>query len=239
MSSPRDVPSAQQQLLLDIYPQQIPTLDNFVIGENTELLSRLRDLADPAVFDQIYLWGAKGSGRTHLLRGAQSAAQARGRPVCYFEGAQLGTELAPPPGSLVIIDDIETLFPEAQITLFRIFNAARVVGYALLLAGDAAPLQLQEVLREDLRTRIGSTLIFEVKTLDDQTKAQALQQHATERGMRLEAQLIDYLLRHGKRDLPSLLKMLDELDRTSLALKRPPSLPLLREVMQSQLLLTY
>ena len=53
--------------------------------------------------------------------------------------------------------------------------------------------------------------------------------------MRLDDDLIDYLLRYGRRDLPSLLAVLDALDAASLERKRPPTLPLLREVMQGAL----
>ena len=149
-------PHTQQQLLLDLGPAAAaPTLDNFAVGDNKELMSHLRALGDPGVFDQIYLWGASGCGRSHLLTGSQTAAQASGRNVCFVRGADLEHELATPPGSLVIIDDVDQLDETAQITLFRIFNAARLVGLALLLAGNEPPRHLQ--LREDLRTRIGAT----------------------------------------------------------------------------------
>jgi len=52
-------------------------------------------------------------------------------------------------------------------------------------------------LREDLRTRIGATLVYEVKPLSDADKADALRHHAQARGMRVDEALIDYLLRHA------------------------------------------
>ena len=223
----------RRQLLLDIRPEDAPNLENFVVGDNTELMARLTGLADLRVFDQIYLWGPPGSGRSHLLRGAHAQALARTRPVILIDGASLGDELAPAPGSLLIVDNVETLSETAQITLFRTFNAARLVGLALLLAGQAPPLRL--ALREDLRTRIGATLVYEVKPLSDADKADALKRHAEARGMRVEDALIDYLLRHGRRDLPSLLKVLDTLDRVSLEQQRPLTLPLLRDALQTTL----
>lgn len=224
----------QQQLLLDIGPEAAPpTLDNFVVGENKELAARLRALGDPGVFDQIYLWGPPGCGRSHLLAGAQAAAAAQGRHVCFMRGAEVGAELAAPPGSLIVIDDVDALDEAAQITLFRIFNAARLVGLALLLAGNEPPLRLAPTLREDLRTRIGAALIYEVRPLDDAEKTQALRRHAESRGMRIDDAAIAYLLHHGRRDLPSLLATLDTADRASLEQKRPVTLPLLREVLQA------
>lgn len=233
--SPRAIRPAPRQLLLDIHPEHVPTLDNFVVGDNRELVARLAALADHDAFDQIYLWGAPGSGRTHLLRGALAMAQERGRPICFVEGARLGEDLAPPPGSLIIIDDVHLLDATGQMTLFRIFNAARLVGLALLLSGSEPPLRLAETLREDLRTRIGNALIYEVHALDDAAKAAALRRHADGRGLRIDDALIGYLLHHGRRDLPSLLASLDALDRTSLEQRRPPTLPLLREMLQTSI----
>ena len=225
----------RQQLLLDIRPEALATLDNFVVGDNAELLARLGTLAAPGTVDQIYLWGPPGSGRSHLLRGAAELAQARARPVSFSEGARLGAEAALAPGTLVIVDDVDDLDESAQINLFRIFNAARQQGLALLLSGSSAPLRLKATLREDLRTRIGSTLIYELRPLSDGEKAAALRSHGAGRGMRIDAALIDYLLHHGRRDLPSLLAVLDALDQISLEQQRPLTLPLLREILQTSL----
>ena len=220
----------QQQMLLDLKPEQPPTLDNFVVGANGELLQRLRDLCDSHSFEALYLWGSAGSGKSHLLA-ATAGAAARNRPVALLNGADAGGELPLTPGSLLVIDDIEALNAEAQIGLFRAFNAARFTGLALLLSGQEPPLRLG--LREDLRTRVGQTLIYEIQALSDEEKAAALRQHAIERGMLMEPAVVQYLLRHGRRDLPSLMAMLGSLDRASLEQKRPPTLPLLRELMQT------
>jgi DnaA family protein len=46
---------------------------------------------------------------------------------------------------------------------------------------------------------------------------------------------VRYLLSHGRRDLPSLLAVLDHLDRTTLERQRHATLPLLKEALQLQL----
>jgi len=222
---------AMQQLVLDIRPLPQPTFDGFVAGANAELVSRLRCLAAPSAFDAIYLWGPAGSGRSHLLRATAAAAHARGRSVSFADAEEIGAELALPPGGLLIVDNVERLGPTAQITLFRAFNTARLIGLALLVAGHAPPASLD--LREDLRTRVGGMLIYEVKPLTDEEKAETLARHAASRGMRVEHGIIDYLLRHGERDLPSLMAVLDALDRVSLEQQRPVTLPLLREALGS------
>lgn len=216
----------KQQVLPNIRPQQVPSLDNFVAGSNSELLNLLSRCASGAEARPVYLWGTNGCGRSHLLQAIGNQAAA---PV--LNGAQMDGDFTPPDGSLILVDDVETLAPEAQIALFRCFNDQRTRSLRLVLSGSSAPLHLP--CREDLRTRIGQALIYEVKPLTDSEKASALLYHAAQRGMKVDDHIIEYLLRHGRRDLPSLMAVLDALDQISLEQKRPVTLPLLRETMQS------
>ncbi|HTJ97002.1 MAG TPA: DnaA regulatory inactivator Hda [Rhodocyclaceae bacterium] len=216
-----------RQLLLNIRPPQTPSLDNFVAGSNGEIITALTRFAAGNEVNAIYLWGNLGSGRSHLLQA--TAAQAS-RPVIYLRGNEVAGDFDPAPETLVIVDDVEALNPDAQIALFRCFNDIRIKQLKLLLSGSTAALHLPS--REDLRTRIGQALIYEVKPLSDSDKASALLYHAAQRGMKVDDNIIDYLLRHGRRDVPSLMAVLDALDQQSLEQQRPVTLPLLREILQ-------
>ncbi len=220
------------QLLLNLKPDQPPSLEGYVPGGNTELISRLRGLADRGSFDAIYLWGAAGCGKSHLLAATINEAASR-RPTSLLAGADMTAEMAATPGALLAVDDVQALNDVAQVALFRTFNAARLAGLALLLSGPQPPSRLP--LREDLRTRIGQMLVFEVKPLTDDDKSAALRRHALLRGMRVDDGLVQYLLSRGRRDLNSLMAVLDSLDRATLERQRPATLPLLKEVMQLQL----
>lgn len=227
-----------KQLTLDIRPDAPPTLDNFVAGANAELLATLSLVAAPAGRDalpapHLYLWGAGGSGRSHLLRATVALAADQQRPAHLLAAADIGAGLPDTPAALLAIDDVDRLRPEAQIALFNSYNRARGNGQSLLLAGPCAPLEL--AVREDLRTRIGQGLIYEVRPLDDDSRAAILLTLAERRGLRLADEVIDFLLRHGRRDLPSLVAVLDALDAASLERKRAVTLPLLREMMQQGL----
>ncbi len=178
----------------------------------------------------LYLWGAQGSGRSHLLRAVAAQAEAAGRPTHYLLADEIGSTLPDDGNALIAIDDVDQLDADAQIALFNAFNHARASGQSLLLAGPCAPLGL--ALREDLRTRIGQSLIYEVQPLDDASRADILAALAARRSLPLADEVVTFLLRHGRRDLPSLLAVLDALDAASLEHKRPVTLPLLRELMQ-------
>ncbi|HMM54441.1 MAG TPA: DnaA regulatory inactivator Hda [Candidatus Desulfobacillus sp.] len=218
-----------RQLTLDIRPEPQPTLENFIAGANAELLARLRALALPHAFDAVYLWGPAGSGRSHLLRATRSAAASAGRRVVLLTGEEAGAELPAPPGGLLIVDDVDRLGEAAQIALFRTFNTARLAGLALLLSGPVPPLQL--ALREDLRTRIGQAIVYQVQPPSDEEKVASLIEQAGQRGLRIDDEVAGYMLRHAARDLPSLIALLDALDDASLERKRPVTLPLLRDTL--------
>jgi len=134
--------------------------------------------------------------------------------------------------SFVAVDDVDQLDDAEQIGLFGLYNQMRDSGGLLLVSGKESPLNLE--LRDDLRTRLGWGLVYQVHGLSDDEKVQALKQHAHERGFALPVEVAQYLLRHGRRDLPSLMQVLDALDEHSLRLHRVPSVPLLKEVLQQE-----
>ena len=212
------------QMLLGIVPEWIPTLENFVAGRNIELLSVLRQTSVTEQGEQgLYVWGEKGSGKSHLLQACVGRAQIAGRSASYASGA------VPETAQVVAVDDVEKLDATQQIALFALYNRQRESGGMLLVSGTQAPAFLN--LRDDLRTRLGWGLVYQVHALNDEEKTQALVQHALARGFELPPEVTTYLLRHGRRDLSALLTTLDALDEHCLRLKRSASVPLLKEVM--------
>lgn len=219
------------QLLLDIAPCWQPTLDNFVAGRNLELLSALRHALAGGSERCFYLWGEAGSGRSHLLQACVRAASDTRRGAIYAQGS-VPCMVSEGFAEMVAVDDVERLDEAAQIELFNLYNRIRDSGGMLLVSGTQAPLHL--MLRDDLRTRLGWGLVYQVHGLSDEEKKQALMQHAQSRGFALPPEVTQYLLRHGRRDLSSLLAALDELDEHSLRLHRAPSVPLLKEILQQK-----
>ena len=235
MPEPRAMPvkmRRMKQLLLDIVAPPAPSLGNFVMGCNAELLHAVSELAAGQGNErQLYLWGAPGSGRTHLLQAAVASAITCGLEANYLPASAFA-DAADTPADFLAVDDVDTLDAHAQIDLFNRINAVREGHGRILVAGNAAPAQLE--LRIDLTTRLGWGLVYQVQALTDAEKVQALTTHAAGRGFDLQPGVADYLLRHWRRDLPSLLAALDTLDHYSLANKRPITVPLLREVLRAE-----
>src|SRR5690606_12024346 len=223
-----------RQLLLDVLPAPAPTLQNYIAGPNGEALAAARALQPGRA---LYLWGAAGCGRSHLLKGLAATPDAvyidiqqDARALRRFANADSAAAIP----RLIAVDDVHDMDDSRQAGLFALYNrwrecAATSHAFALAVAGDRAPLSMP--LREDLRTRLGWDLLLRVEPLSDADKLAALSAQAAERGLQLAPEIIQWMLTHRERDIRKLAMLLDALDRYSLATGRPITIPLLRAML--------
>jgi DnaA family protein len=218
-----------RQLALDISADKPQTLESFVAGTNDELLQYLQTLARFGIASPsehfIYLWGTPSAGKTHLL---QAMAILPGARYIAADSSLDAFEFSSE-HQVYLLDDCDKLSDEAQISAFALFNQVRENNGIMITAGAVAPAIL--AVREDLRTRLGWGLIYQVHELTDDEKIAALTHSAAARGLTLSSGVLPYLITHFKRDMRSLSAMLDALDHYSLETKRPITLPLLRDLL--------
>jgi len=220
-----------KQLAFELASPPAPTLDNFVIGENAEVVASVRALASGSGERFVYLWGAHGSGRTHLLRAVLRGWQDAGRVARFYARDESPAAAAIAATDAVAVDDVQQLRPQAQIELFNIYNSLKESSGMLLVAGDVPPARL--ALRPDLLTRLAWGLVYEVRALSEEDRRAALQGYAMALGFELPDEVSDYLLARAPRDLSSLRALVDTLDRLSLEQKRAITVPLARELLQA------
>jgi DnaA family protein len=220
-----------EQLVFELAAPEPPSFGNFLPGRNAEAFAAVTALASGSAAETgLVLWGASGAGKTHLLRAATRAVEARGAAATYLAGP--GELLAHDPDALAVralvaVDAIDDASPEAQACLFTLFNGLRErAGH--LFAASRLPLAALPM-REDLRTRLGWGLVYELLPLADAEKPEALAAYARQRGVLLADGVIAFLLAHGRRDMATLLGSLAALDRRSLATRRPITVPMVRE----------
>ncbi|MTW11682.1 DnaA regulatory inactivator Hda [Pseudoduganella eburnea] len=218
-----------KQLVLDLGAEPVCTLESFEVGRNAEVAALMRQFAERSSREHFaYLWGEIGAGKSHLLKALASSERAR-----YISPFSIETEfLYSPDVDLYLLDDCEKLSPVAQIDAFALFNEIRANNAFMVSAGSVAPAVLP--VREDLRTRMGWGLVYQIHGLTDDEKLATLTQMAEARGLILSPGVLPYLLSHFQRDMVSLSSMLDSLDQYSLETKRPITLPLLREWLQEE-----
>ena len=215
-----------KQLVLDLGAEQAHSLDTFEVGQNAELAHLMHQFAERRSREHFaYLWGEAAAGKTHLL---QALAATPGSRYIAHDAPDADFAYAPDI-TLYLLDDCEKLSPAAQIEAFALFNQIREHGAYMVSTGPVPPVVLP--VREDLRTRMGWGLIYQIHGLSDEEKIAALTNAAEARGLTLSASVLPYLLSHFKRDMRSLSTMLDALDQYSLETQRPVTLPLLRDLL--------
>lgn len=221
-----------KQLPLGVRWRSDATFESFSTGFNTELVTALRAAA-PA---PLWLWGATGSGKTHLL---QAVCAATGEVAAYFP---LDRRLALPPEALagfeacrvLCLDDVDAVAGDLawERTLFRLFNEAAELGTRLIFAAHAAPRGFDWGL-DDWRSRAASCVVYQVRDLDEAGRVEALRLRAAQRGLQLPHETSEYLLRRMPRDLTSLYHVLDHLDEASLSAQRRLTVPFIRDALES------
>ncbi|MDR3351463.1 MAG: DnaA regulatory inactivator Hda [Zoogloeaceae bacterium] len=217
-----------RQLLLDLLPKAAPSLENFVPSGNVETLAALSGWLAPERArgeSSFLLWGATGSGKTHLLL-------ASGFPY-HDARREPGLAALPEVPAHLAVDHVESLSPAGEQALFNAFNRARAAGGRLLVAASVAPAHLP--LREDLRTRLASGALYALSPLTDEEKIAALCAQARARAVRFPREAADYLLRHAPRDMRSLSALMAALTDAALEQQHPITLPFLRNFLRDLL----
>jgi DnaA family protein len=228
------------QLPLGVRLRDDATFANYYPGANAAALGYVEHLCgeDAGWTDSlIYLWGAEGVGRSHLLQAACLRFEQRGELAVYLPlsglvqyGPVLLDELER--CELVCLDELDAIAGrrEWEVALFHLFNRLRDTGRRLLLAADCSPRALPIVL-PDLKSRLTMALVFQLQGLSDEDKLRALQLRASRRGLQLPEDVGRFILTRGSRDMNTLFDLLERLDQASLQAQRKLTIPFLKETL--------
>ena len=220
-----------KQLALGVRLRSGAVFESFAPGRNSEILTALQS---PSALP-MWLWGAKGSGKTHLL---QAACAAAGEAAAYFP---LDRTFSLPPEALtgygrspvLCIDDVDQVAGDQhwERALFSLFNEAAELRNRLIFAASVPPRQAAWVL-DDWRSRAAACLVYQLHELDDAGRIEALRLRAAQRGLQLPYETAEYLLKRMPRDLPSLFDVLDALDEASMVEQRRLTIPFIRDELE-------
>lgn len=211
-------------------------LDSFLSDENQDLLHHLNSIASNEKAYALYLWGRKGSGKTHLLQGICKKASELNLHVAYIplkQSEDISVEMLHDLGELdiVCLDDLECVADkvEWQQGLTWLYNELRDNNHWIIMSADNSPKKIPfEV--EDLKSRLSWGQVYQIKPPNEELKIRILKQKAKARSFDLGDDVIEYIIRRVDRDLPSLIKILDEIDHASLAAKRKITVPFVKEL---------
>jgi len=215
------------------------TLDDFIPGENRQLLALLKQIAAGKSGETLFISGASGSGKSHLLMGLCSQAEQQGRSCAYLPLEQLRS-LSPElltgmeEMDIIAVDDVQHIAtdPGWEEALFVLFNLAHEQCKNLIFSADQGPAQLPLAL-PDLRSRLSWGSAYQLRALDQDGLVELLQTQAQNRGLLLKPKVAQWLLTHCNRSPRNLLNLLERLDQAALAQKRHQlTLPFVQSCLQ-------
>jgi len=220
--------TSNPQLPLGLALQDSARFDSYFPGLNREAVQHLQLAASGKGEKLVYVAGAGGVGKTHLLQAACHSASQSDRTSAYLPLQDL---LGHAPTvledleqlDLVCLDDVSATAGHAdwEQSLFNLFNRVRAAGSTLLVAGEQRP-DLSGFALPDLVSRLGWGVTYTLKALADEDVI-------------APEDTAQFMLRRFPRDLPTLFALFDTLDTASLIEQRRLTIPFVKSVLDNKL----
>ena len=192
-------------------------LQEFVPGDNHELLHILHTLITRTWNGCLYLWGGSGTGKSHLLRAVCLEAAAHQARCAYLRVdstdmenvSSLASELK---HDIVCLDGVDQLAACDEEPVLFLYEQLRAINGVLLVTArqniPALPLRL-----DDLRSRFQWGLNYQLKPLNDAGRLTALQQRVRSHALSVPDSVLRYLMERTPRGTCELFASLDILIR--------------------------
>ena len=199
------------QLLLNILPVPQKNFTNFVAGKNIEIVSSLKAFNNDSDSTQlVFLWGPEGSGKSHLIDSLTNT-------------------------NIEKIEDIQQFSHDQNRELFMLINDIKSQNKKLIITCDRSPDELNEI-DDDLHSRLKWGLVLNLSPLTDEDKFQIIKIKSKENGCHIEDKVINYCLRHLRRDLHTLINTFQALDEWSLKSKRAITINLIKDLQRENII---
>ncbi|ATC95158.1 DnaA regulatory inactivator Hda [Pseudoalteromonas tunicata] len=224
------------QMALAVTLPDDETFTSYFGGENSLVVSHLKNSFEQMKtdFQFTYLCGLADSGKSHLLYATCVYAQERGLSTILLSMKEIiGLEPSMLDGleslSVVCIDDLHLIagHPNWERAMFNFYNRFNEPDKLLLVASDLLP-DMITIQLPDLESRLKWGTTFQIRSMSDDDKAEALVKRAKMRGLELSIECARFLLTRLSRDMRALLDVLDKLDHASMVQQRKLTIPFIK-----------
>ncbi|MBI4962922.1 MAG: hypothetical protein HY913_06590 [Desulfomonile tiedjei] len=234
------------QLLLPFATPPRFTLDNLVIHEGIrEALLTIRSVYESGELPRpfLFLHGAAGTGKTHMMNALASHLKERldpekclvklivpvGSPASFPDLEELVTSVDgnDEEKCAVLVDDVHLMDDHNKHHLWNLSNQLVRSGAPLIMSSRLPP---DEIFENDphMKSRITAGLVLWLEPPEDSVRVLILDKMARDKHVRISPDVTHYLVTRKSRNVNDLSMILDILDRSSLELQRRITLPLIK-----------
>lgn len=206
------------QLSLDLPVRTARGRDDFLVAPSNAMAVAMIENWRNWTGAKMVLTGPEGAGKTHLTHVWADAAQAT-----IISASELSTQDVPSLAqTCVAVEDVPFIAAntEAQTALFHLHNLVLAEGHSLLLTGTGAVAHWGIAL-PDLQSRLQGALEASIDAPDDALLSAVLVKLLADRQLMPPPDVIPYLLKRMDRSFAAASRVVSDLDRESLARKRP------------------
>lgn len=239
--------SSSRQYIIHFPTRPEYRFSNFIESKGSRFaLSCARELCsnDAVPYQSLYLAGASGLGKTHLLMsiGNHLAETGSDTKALYvhcrdlIESLDRGESGLPgnlgTPGSeidFLLLDDIDLITgnPPAQEALYQIYNQTLEHGGKMVFAGRTPADQLEKT-ESFLTSRFKWGMTAELLPMDDEATAKLIQKLAEDLSLDIPDKITTFLLNRIARDFQSVKHAVTRINEESLRQKHKVTLPLVK-----------
>lgn len=234
-----------QRLMIEQYPLHFEfranqTFDDFFAGANEPIINDLKQCVLGFGEQQIFLWAKAGQGKSHLLQACCHYAQAHEFNSFYFDLARYSLHkpaifLGLDDFEVVCVDNVDAITGQKkwEEALCAFMQRHYERGHRLIIAATHLP-NYMTLSTPNMKTSLSWGLMIQLKTLVDTHSVDALIFKADALGFELSPQVGRFLMIQHHNDIEDLWKVLEQLDKASLAAKRKLTVPFLKQLFDMQ-----
>ena len=223
-----------KQLPINFSFYEIKSFFNYIPGNNIFIIETLRRVANEDSHNLIFLVGATSSGKTHLCSSTYEESKKNKLYYTVENISELNRENIEYL-ELLIVDDFDIIINNYNLeeNLFYIINDLMIRKKNIFLT-SSVPISEIKFKLKDLKTRVCSDQILEIKELDDPEKIELLHKIAKNRGWTLPDKVSKFILNHFDRDLYFLCNVIKNIDERSLSEKKNITIPFIKKIIKSR-----
>ena len=197
---------------------------------NKELLRLINQLFVDENSLEVFIYGASGQGKTHILQGAVLKALELDKNAIYIDCSESFPEHILDfidQINFISFDNVHLISSKNQEIFFDLYNQARQSQILILVSADSLPSDLEVM--KDIKTRLSLAAVYKIEELNDELIMRVIDSQMSQRNLSINSGVYEYLFKNYSRDLKLLLATLNDLDKASLQAKKAISVPFVRK----------